>query len=286
MNFPRILYRFRFLWLNLLFAGYLWVIQPIVFQRMEASAQGSSPDWLMGGILLGIQAFEMIGLLLKRPACAFHAQRYPGSPLPDVRGEGAKVSMFVFAPIFHICVSALLTMVALDLLKMTARHEAATLCQWLTVLVFIVVLAKEAFYAALLIGIGLPGLSPGKVPAYSKPQWVERLNRWLSPPLIDQITLKDALKDIIGDVLLLIFAALAYTASWELLTAGALHRQGAERLSEYLGVSILFVTVFFATRSVYLMKDLSTSKSRAGKIVSWVSFLVTWLAALWSIPAR
>ncbi len=286
MNLFNILLRFRFIWLNLLFVGYLWLLQPVALQRLSSSAHDSSPDWLMGGILLGIQAIEMIGLLLKRPVSAYYARRYPDSSQPGGCMESVKVSLFVFAPIFHMCAAALLTIVVLDLLKMTERYESAVLWQCLPVPLFFVVLTKEAFYTVLLLGMGSTGLAPRQARPQSKPQWVERLDRWLASPVVDQITLKDAVKDITGDLLLLIFTTLAYTALWELLTAGALSRQGSERLAEYLGVSILFVVVYFTTRSVYLMQELSIQQSRAARILSWVSFLVTWLVALWSIPTR
>ena len=39
MNLLNTLLRFRFIWLNLLFLGYLWLLQPAVLQRLSASAQ-------------------------------------------------------------------------------------------------------------------------------------------------------------------------------------------------------------------------------------------------------
>jgi hypothetical protein len=113
------------------------------------------------------------------------------------------------------------------------------------------------------------------------------LNRWLAPPEITQITLKEAVKDIAGDLLLLIFSSLAYTATWDLITAGSpLRRQGSARLAEYLGASFFFFMVYFTTRSVYLMQELSIRQSRAARFFSWLSFLAVWLTALWFMPTR
>jgi hypothetical protein len=80
------LLRFRFFWLNLLFVGYLWLLQPAVLQRLFASSQGSRPDWLMGGILLGIQVIEVVGLLLKRPVGCQRQLELPPAAIRNTHG--------------------------------------------------------------------------------------------------------------------------------------------------------------------------------------------------------
>lgn len=278
------LLRFRFIWLNLLFVGYLWLLQPAVLQRLVASTQSEYPDWMMGGILLGAQAIEMVGLLLKRPASAFYTRRYPDPGDQGGCRDNAKVVLFVFTPILHLCFAAMLTLVVFDLLKIGPHDEAAVLWQCLSLVLFFAILTKEAFFVVLMLSIGMGRSIPRQPPKQTRPHWVDRLELWLGPPEINQITLKDVLKDLVGDLLLLAFAALAYTASWELITAGSpLRRQGTGRLFEYLGVSLFFFMMYFATRSVYLMQELGIQQSRAARIFSWVSFLVVWLSALWSI---
>jgi hypothetical protein len=278
------LQRSRFIWLNLLFAGYLWLLQPAVLQRLDASTQGNDPDWLMGGLLLGIQVIEMAGLLLKRPVGAFYARRDPDSNAPG-KWDTLKVALFVFIPIFHLSLAAFLAMIALGLLKMGGGSETAAILQCLSVLVVFAIITKEAFFVALALGIGLAGSAfDHNTPTRAPAPWVERANRWLAPPEITQITQKDALKDMAGDLLLLAFSALAYTTLWEFGTADALRAQGSERLWEYLGLSILFFMVYFTTRSVYLMQELSLQQSRAARVFTGVSFLVVWLSALWAIP--
>jgi hypothetical protein len=279
------LQRSRFIWLNLLFTVYLWLLQPAVLQRLGASTQGNDPDWLMGGLLLGIQVIEMAGLLLKRPVGAFYARRYPDSNAPGGWWENAKVALFVFIPIFHLSLAAFLAMIALGLLKMGGGNETAAILQCLSVLLVFAIITKEAFFVTLLLGIGLAGSAlDHNIPTGAYAPWVERANRWLAPPEITQITQKDALKDMAGDLLLLAFSALAYTALWEFITADALRAQGSGRLWEYLGVSILFFMVYFTTRSVYLMQELSIQQSRAARVFTGVSFLAIWLAVLWAIP--
>jgi hypothetical protein len=168
---------------------------------------------------------------------------------------------------------------------MGGGNETAAILQCLSVLLVFAIITKEAFFVALVLGIGLAGSAlDHNTPTRAPAPWVERANRWLAPPEITQITQKDALKDIAGDLMLLAFSALAYTTLWEFTTADALRAQGSERLWEYLGLSILFFMVYFTTRSVYLMQELSIQQSRAAIVLTGVSFLVVWLSALWAIP--
>ena len=284
MIFISMLQRFRFIWLNLLFVIYLWTLQPAVLQRLNASTRGEHPDWVMGGLLLGVQIFEMVGLLFKRPVSAFYAWRYPDSKAPGGYRDNLKVVLFVFTPIFHLCLAAALTGVALGLLGSGLSDKAAAPWQCFSVLLFFAVITKEAFFVALLLGIGWAGSALDRTPTQPGPLWIEHLNRWLYPPELAQITLQDAAKDIAGDLMLLAFAALAYTATWDLILADSLRRAyGADLLWAYLGVSIFFFMIYFANRSIYLMQELSIQQSRSARIFSWVSLLVVWLSALWSI---
>jgi hypothetical protein len=279
-----VLQRSRFAWLNLLFAGYLLFLQPAVLERLSASTQSERPDWLMAGVLLGLQVVEIVGLLLKRRLSAYYAQRYPN---PGDKGgwrDNFNVVLYVFTPVFHIGFSAFLTIVAFGLLGIGLNDKTAMSLQYLQVLLFFVVLTKEAFFSVLLLSIGSAPVPPDKS---SQPQWITRLNRWLSPPATTQLSLKDAIMDILGDLLLLVFSTLSYTASWDFVIASSpLQNPGSVLPSEYLGLSILFFMVYFTTRAIYLMQEISIRQSQAARIFSWTSFVAVWLTALWSIPKQ
>lgn len=282
------LQRWRFIWLNLLFMAYLWLAQPAVMQRMMASSQAEHPDWLMGGLLVGLQGLEVIGLLLKRPVSAFYAWHNPDTGDNGGWQDNLKVALFVFIPILHICFTAILTVVVFEMLKMNARNGATAAWQCLSLLLFFVVLFKEAFFAGLILSIGVGASGRGLASVQpQQPRWAERLNRWLAPPVPAQLTLKEMAQDLAGDLLLLAFSMLAYTAGWEFITASSPVRgQGSELLAEYLGVSLFFFMTYFTTRSVYLMQELSIRQSRTARTFSWVSFLAVWISALWFMPVR
>lgn len=90
--------------------------------------------------------------------------------------------------------------------------------------------------------------------------------------------------DLTGDLLLLAFSTLTYTGAWEFITyESPLRHQGIERLWEYLGISLMFMMVYFTTRSVYLMQEFSIQQNRVARIGDWVSFSLVWAAALWGL---
>ena len=283
MRLLSVLLRFRFVWLNLLFAAYLGWLQPVLLQRMVTAEQTHRPDWLLGALLLGSQLFELAGLLLKRPASAFFARQNPDISQPNGCRENAKVAALVLVPVLHLGAAAMLTLIAFDLWGWVGPNAAAP-GAWLVLPLFFVMLTKEAFFVVLMIGIGAAGSQHESALAPAGVRFGARLNRWLSPPAGTRLTLKEILMDLAGDLLLLVFAALTYTAAWEFVTAGSpLRHQGVERLGEYLGVSLMFFMVYFTTRSVYLMQEISIRQSRAARIFGWVSFGLVWAAALWGL---
>lgn len=287
MSLIRALQRSRFVWLNLLFASYLGWLQPVVIERLTAAEQRSDPDWVIGGLLLGIQAIEILGLLFKRPASAYFTRQNPDTSPPGSGRESLKIVLFVFTPVFHILLAAVLTGIALDLLQIGIHEGTSLLLQCLSLLVFFAVLTKEAFFAVLMLSMGFAVPVSGTKPASSGPAWVQRLNRWLEPPTNDHLSLVDLWKDLAGDLMLLAFTALAYTTTWDfiILSGSPLRSQGSERIFEYLGISLFFLVIYLGNRSVYLMEDLGRQQSRLARLANGGSFLVVWLSALLQIPA-
>ncbi|MBN1666227.1 MAG: hypothetical protein JW862_04040 [Anaerolineales bacterium] len=280
------LQRTRFIWLNLLFASYLVWLQPAVLERLVSAEQGTKPDWILGGLLLGIQAIEVLGLLFKRPASAYFTLQNPDTSPPGSRRESLKIVLVVFTPIFHILLAAVLTSIALDLLQIGIHEETTLLLQCLSLLIFFAVLTKEAFFAGLMLSMSFTIPATKLEPVKTAPAWVQRLNNWLIPTANQQLSFLDAWKDLAGDLMLLAFMALAYTTAWDfiILSGSPLRAQGSERIFEYLGISLFFFMIYLGNRSVYLMEDLGRQQSRLARLANGLSFAVVWLSALWLIP--
>lgn len=277
-----VLQRFRAVWLNLLFAAYLVFLEPPVYERLSAAIERGWPDLFMGSLLIFIQLLEVAGMLMKRPVSAYFARVYPPNPAAGSGRENGRVILTIFALIFHLAGSAFLTLVALDVMS-AGNGMGDTGGAW-GLLLFFVVLVKEAFVVSMLLGMG-GGAAMYKEPGQKPKNWVERLSSWLVAKQLDTIRLKDALLDLGGDLLLLVFSTLAFTALWGVVSGSSpLHGQGLERLPEYLGISFLFLGAYFTTRSVYLMEGLSVMQSRLIRIVGWASFFLVWLGALWALP--
>jgi len=277
------LIRFRFIWLNLLFAAYLWLLQPIVLQRLATVSRTQQPDWLLGGLLLGVQFGELVALLLKRPAGTFFARQNPAVSQPNSWRDNAKVAGLVLVPILHIGTAAMLTLITFQAWGWMGSGAPAP-GAWLVQPMFFLILIKEGFFVVLLISTGVTGSQHEQALNPHPTGLGARLNRWLAPPVGATLSLKEAIMDLTGDLLLLAFSTLTYTGAWEFITyESPLRHQGIERLWEYLGISLMFMMVYFTTRSVYLMQVFSIQQNRVARIGDWVSFSLVWAAALWGL---
>jgi hypothetical protein len=92
--------------------------------------------------------------------------------------------------------------------------------------------------------------------------------------------------EIIGDGLLAIFSALAYTVVWEQIATDTFITGGSpfRLVLEYAGAILFFLMIFPATRGLYYAEELLIRRPRRAVIASWVLFLITMIAALSTIP--
>jgi hypothetical protein len=279
MNLTRILLRYRFIVLNLLFMVYLWIIQPVVLARINTSATRYQPDWWMGGLLLGIQLLEIVGFLFKEPVSRYLADHKSDPVVPDGWISNTQTILLIFTPILHLGFSSFLTLIAWSLLF--PSNGEGTSMNFLLVVVIFLVITKEAVFIVLLLSTGTGGVLPLPLDRDS----VHPILAWLALKNIQIITLPDTFREIAGDFLLLIFSALSYTALWEyLISSSPIHSRGGDLFYAYLGASILFVLVYVSTRSVYLMQEISALRNRIGLSLSAVSFLAVWISALLQVP--
>jgi hypothetical protein len=282
MKLTTYILHYRFIVLNLLFGLYLWLVQPGLLARMQLAASTHQPDWLIGGLVIGSQVFEMIGLYLKGPLNTYFAQRFPPILQKGSLADNTRIAVLVLAPIFHLCFSVLLSLVAFEMCFPAGGAESSMVVAWLPVILVFAVIFKEAFVIISIISVGT-GNGAILPPPYSL---VDGKFREVSRPRsIDQITLKDVLLDSLGDLLLLAFSTVAFTASWDFITSISPIQQTATVYNAYLGATIFFFMVFVGTRSTYIMQELATHQSRWNRVIYWFSLGIMWLASLWSVPS-
>lgn len=278
MNLISYILHYRFIVLNLLFGLYLWLFQPVLLARMQLVSSTHQPDWFMGGLVIALQVFEVIGLYLKGPLNIYFAQRYPPTVQKGSLADNSRIAVLVLAPILHLGFSVILSLVAFEMCFPAGEAEPSMIVQCLPAILVFAVIFKEAFVIISLIsfGTGNGAIIP---PPYSIT--AGRFKDVIRPKPMETITLRDVLLDSLGDLLLLAFSTLAFTAAWDFITSNSPIQQNADA---YLGATIFFFMIFVGTRSTYLMQELATHQSRWNRIFFWISLAVMWLASLWSIP--
>ena len=90
----------------------------------------------------------------------------------------------------------------------------------------------------------------------------------------------------IGDGVLAIFSALAYTVVWEQTAANSFVSGTTitQEVLEYPGSVIFFLMIFPATRCIYHIEELLTNLTSSSRLQSVFLLLVTMIFALLAIP--
>jgi hypothetical protein len=261
---------YRNVLLNLLFGGYLPFLQPILVCRLEATHGYSIPDPLIGSMLLMLPLLELAGIYLKRPLLAYHfAMRFPGNKnlFKDSRLQILAAVFMSFSLLFGMSLLAVFTFAAL---KMLGIVSPAMLC----LPVFPVVMFRGCFIMMLWYGASF-----GEI-AMEAPK---------------QISMRLAWRDLLGDILLLFYATIGYTVSWD---AGPFFQESA--LGNFFFVDffpgttwgddffalLYLLAVYILLRGVYLIQDVFLETNRTARLWAFLSFAAVLVIAMTSVPQR
>ncbi len=261
--------------LNILFAGYLVFLQPLLLQRLQATGGYQSFDPLVGGMLIVLQLVELAGVFLKLPVATYLSHHHFNNKLmknPNL--AAAAIGCILFPWIFHLLIAVFLGSLALDVLipSESTRDLAAVIG------IFVIIFKETAFIALNNPVIGTA--NPTQPVPPNNPLLTARTAPGLfTPP--EQITLSLALRDLLGDLLLLLYSAGCYTVLWD---ANPFFTGSAWGLD--LFALIYFVIVYISIRSIYFMQDIFLEGSRAAKLGSLFSFLIVLIVSMLSVPWR
>lgn len=269
----QILFKARPVLLNLLFIAYLWLLQPGLVARLNASQDGRG-DWAMGGLLLVIPLLEIAGILLKRPVRAYFSRHYPRQD-----GSNFLIAAYILTAIFHLSLGAFLLIVAFQVGGGMPTGSLPGSLQCLMLVLLFVTIAKEGLVIATSYPVESKPFGAGAFPE-SRSALNDALMRFLTVRAPEQITLKIFLVDLLGDLLLLAFSAVVYTALWEFGTQGSQVSPGQAGFADYLGLTFYFLLVFLPLRMVSLMDEMAIQASRAQRILSAASLAAVWLVAM------
>jgi hypothetical protein len=254
MNWISYILRSRQFFLTLWFLAYFIWVQPIILARLAQAPE--QKNIALGLILIVIQILELIGIWLKFPATVARIEAN--------RSQSTAQVLIIFLVLTHIFITALLAFATIKLFGIEVNNNGL-LNGLIALIIFFSALIKEGLF---LIG------------------WFQLLGakNYRFPPIPRSIT--PNLAEIIGDGLLAIFSALAYTATWEQIASDTfiLGTSFSELALEYFGAIILFMMIFPATRSLYYTEELLTQQPRVARVASWTFLLITMVAALSAIP--
>jgi len=265
-----LLFRARPVLLNGLFIAYLIWGQPQLMERLNASQDGRG-DWQLGGLLLIVPLVEIIGIRLKRPVSAYFAWRYPR--------QGTSVYLvvvYILTAVFRLALGFFYLTVAFQVGGGKPVGQLSDGWQLLMVVMVFVIIIIETLVIVMAFPLNHVNIN-GQPPLSSNLP----LERWLQkvfygrPP--EQIDLKIALLGLLGDLLMLVFSAVVYTAGWDFYTQG--NETGMEAV-DFLGLTIFFLWVFLPLRMTSLVDEMTTQTGKWQREISVVSLAAVWLAEM------
>lgn len=234
-------YEQRGIFFNALFLVFLLALQPLLLRRMDAVINHDRRDVLVGSLLLLVMVLETLGIWLKVPGVM--------KRLLERDPERNPAGFFFFAVwALHTVLSALLLF---PFLKSFGLDENETMG---LVLLVLVVLKELVLLGYLMIGAG------------------NRATRLLPMDL--------SRAELAGDFLLFMFAAVAFSATWGVISPGVQVSQGNFVLTvvNAFGAGLIFLILFLPLRMVYVIEEWNT-KGYAPWLV--VTTLLNTAAAVW-----
>lgn len=268
IKFLYTLLKYRNIPLSLLFILYLFLVQPILIEHLAQIREYEQPNRTLGIFFLALQFVELLALYLKRPAI----MRYT---LPDSKdfNKTGHILIFIFIPILHLGMAAFLYIIAAQIGGFQPSDNAPFWAQMVFVLGMFVIIAKEGLL-----------LSTWFTPFDQKLRQKVTEKIRLNP----EMTLSMALLDFLGDILLLVFAALGYTALWGFIASGSPISNGDfwHLAMQYFGVLLFYFMSVIPLRGMYYMFFPFLNLNKRQVISEWIGLIASFIAAAASVPVR
>lgn len=265
-----LLFRARPILLNGLFIVYLFVLQPRLMERLNASQDGRG-DWQLAGLLMLVPLIEIVGIRLKRPVSAYFAWRYPR------QGTSAYlVVVFILTAVFRLALGFFYLTVAFQVGGGKPVGQLSEVWQLLMVVMVFVIIIIETLVIVMAFPLNHVKVNGQPMPSSNLPleRWLQKVFYGRTP---EQIDLKIALFGLLGDLLMLAFSAVVYTVMWDFVTQGS---EKSTEAAEFLGLTIFFLWVFLPLRMTGLVDEMTTQTGKWQREISVVSLAAVWLAEM------
>lgn len=263
----------RGIFFYLLFVEYLITIHPSLLRRLS-KASLSNPDPLLGWIFLLIPFLELVGFWLKFPYLSHYARNNLKKP------SNGTIVVIVLLPVLHLGMSAFLFISGTQIAGLQPKENAPWYWHFLYTIGFFLTLIKELGFLALFLSFGgIEWTTNQRYPPNIL--FLKRLRK-----TIQKFRIKNLLEDTLGDIFLLIFSTLGYTALWEHIgISSPFHTQGDfwDYFFQLIGILILFMVIIPPLQAVYLLQDTLVRTSKRQKLWSGFQFALTVAGAFLSI---
>ncbi|HOT93328.1 MAG TPA: hypothetical protein PLJ78_15920 [Anaerolineae bacterium] len=249
---------------NGLFFLYFTLVQPTLLARLERVPEQTDVALALFLVLMAVA--ELVGVWLKFPALRENLQAwYKESAL------GAFVCGMV--ALAHLgLIMSLFTLSTTQAFGLDWDNDPPFWLGLLGLIFFAAMIAKEGVLLEILTNVLKYPQNPT---GHYVPSFFQDLYRRTS-----------SLSTVLGDVLLTLFSAVAYTVTWERFFGGVpfLATTFWGRLGEYLTAAGLFCMVYPATQLPALIQTWYTRQSLKTRLISAGSFLLTMVIAIFSMP--
>lgn len=188
--------------------------------------------------------------------------------------------LMVLLPVLHVGMSALLFVVGTQIAGLQPKGDARWYWQLLYVAGFFLMLIKElGFLARVLTFAGIEWTAHQRYPPDIL--FLKRLRKTLQT-----IRLRHLLEDTLGDLCLLIFSSLGYTALWEYVGMSSPFHTNLgfwDYFFQLIGLLVYLMIVVPPLQAVYLLRDAIARTTIMQKLWSGLQFALTLVAAFMSI---
>lgn len=269
-----LLLRARGVLYNALFVLYMGVVQPRLLARLLRMQEAGSRDWLLAALVVVAMGAEMLGFRLKWPALKARIRRWPAN-------SDTGVAVMLLASIMHLALNSFLFLSILPALGLGFSVKGFLPGVAQLALLFLV-LIKEAFF----IGIFVTRVGGFPSPDNEANRFVLRLADAVSGPdaePADPDARAAQVCEMLGDLLLLAYGAIALTLTWDAIVAVAAPLRGPDKGWALLGLVLMFCFTYAPSRLVFIVEFWYVRHAPLQRAVNAATFVVVFVLAMRSM---
>jgi hypothetical protein len=262
---------------NLLFFGYIWLIQPS-FLRILDDSYMKTINIRLGVLLLLVPMLEIFGLILTQSV----QQAFRKSQVPVNKPSNAIFFFFVMAMIMHLGFACLYLLFCFQFFSLVSFSETTISFQLLVLGVLFIGIAKEGLVMVfLLTGLSLPGVSFYGTNRFD--QWVARIVK-ADDRTVGELSI--LVRGFLGNVLLFVYAVITFTVMWDFMfQMNSPTFQGNVGVLEFIGLLFYFFLIYLPLCISSLLSELNNPGSKISVFWKILSiFLLAIFCIIFGLP--